>query len=211
MCPLIDPACAAAVSALEGDPFYRCITAEFAGDDRQRRAALAACLGYSIEQGTRIGRVVHLEAADLGVAVWVLPQADEVQDRERLEKRAYLRNVLGERGCLSYGSIVDYMSARACRVVASDAWYLSIVAIAPGAQGRGHGARLLAPTLTEADAVAAVCYLETFNPRSLRFYERLGFVTRAEFDEPTTRARYQLMVRAPGDGATIGRTARASG
>ena len=210
MCPSTDPACAAAVSALEGDPFYRCITSEFASDEAQRRAALAAYLEYSIEQGRRIGRVVHLEAADLGVAVWVLPQADEVQDGERVRKRAYLREVLGERGCLSYGSIVDFMSARACRVVANDAWYLSIVAIAPEAQGRGLGARLLEPTLAEADAAAAVCYLETFNRRSLRFYERFGFVTRAEFDEPTTRARYQLMVRAPGDGATSARAAKVS-
>lgn len=211
MCPLIDPACAAAVSALEGDPFYRCITSEFASDDLRRCAALTAYLEYSIEQGARIGRVVHLEAADVGVAVWVLPQAVEVQDGERLRKRAYLHKVLGERGCLSYGSIVDYMSARARTVVASDAWYLSIVAIAPEAQGRGLGARLLAPTLAEADAATAVCYLETFNPRSLRFYERLGFVTRAEFDEPTTRARYRIMARAPGDGATTGGAATASG
>jgi len=210
MCPLKDPACAAAVSALEGDPFYRCITSEFASDDLRRRAALAAYLEYSIAQGRRIGRVVHLEAADRGIAVWVLPQAAEVQDGERLRKRAYLREVLGERGCLSYASIVDYMSARACSVVASDAWYLSIIAIAPEAQGRGYGARLLAPTLAEADAATAICYLETFNPRSMRFYERLGFVTRAEFDEPTTRARYQLMVRAPANGATTGRGAKAS-
>jgi len=210
MCPLIDPACAAAVSALEDDPFYRCITSEFAGDDLRRRAALAAYLGYSIEQGARIGRVVHLEAADLGVAVWVLPRADEVQDRERLHKRAYLRRVLGERGCRSYGSIVDYMSARACGIVANDAWYLSIVAIAPQTQGRGLGARLLAPTLAEADTAAALCYLETFNPRSLRFYERLGFLTRAEFDEPTTRARYRIMVRRPGNAATTGRSAQIS-
>jgi ribosomal protein S18 acetylase RimI-like enzyme len=198
---MIDPACAAAVSALEGDPFYRCITSEFASDDLQRRAALAAYLGYSIEQGMRIGRVVHLEPADLGVAVWVLPQPDEVQERERLRKRTYLRQVLGERGFLSYASIVDYMSARACRVVAHDAWYLSIVAIAPETQGRGYGARLLAPTLAEADAATAVCYLETFNPRSLRFYERLGFETRAELDEPTTRAQYRVMVRVPASSA----------
>jgi ribosomal protein S18 acetylase RimI-like enzyme len=207
---MIDPACAAAVSALEGDPFYRCITSEFASDDLQRRAALAAYLGYSIEQGTRIGRVVHLEPVDLGVAVWVLPQPDEVQERERLRKRTYLREVLGERGCLSYASIVDYMSARACKVVANDAWYLSIVAIAPETQGRGYGARLLAPTLAEADAATAVCYLETFNPRSLRFYERLGFATQAELDEPTTRARYRIMLRVPANGVTVGRSGKAS-
>lgn len=210
MCPSIDPACPAAVSALEGDPFYRCITSEFASDDLQRRAALTAYLDYSIAQGARLGRVVHLEAADLGVAVWVLPQADEVQEGERLRKRAYLREVLGERGCLSYGSIVDYMSARACTVVTSDAWYLSIVAIARRAQGGGLGARLLAPTLAEADAAAAVCYFETFNPRSVRFYERLGFTTRREFDEPTTQARYRIMVRVPGNASATDRAAKGS-
>jgi ribosomal protein S18 acetylase RimI-like enzyme len=207
MRPFSDPACAAAVSALERDPFYRCITSEFASDDGLRRAALTAYLEYSIEQGRRIGRVVYPEATALGLAVWVLPQVDEVQERERLRKRAYLRKVLGEPGFLSYDRIVDYMSTRARAVVGRDAWYLSIVAIAPDAQGRGLGARLLAPTVAEADAATAVCYLETFNPHSLRFYERLGFVTRAEFDEPTTRARYAIMVRmgpraAPGSIST---------
>jgi ribosomal protein S18 acetylase RimI-like enzyme len=197
MCPLLDSACAAAASALEGDPFYGCITAEFGGNDVRRRAALAAYFDYSIRQGTRIGRVVHLETAALGVAVWVLPQSDEVHERERVQKRAYLRGVLGELGCENYARIVDFMSARARTVVGNDSWYLSIVAVAPQAQGRGLGARLLAPTLAEADAATAACYLETFNPLSLHFYQRLGFVTRAEFDEPTTRAPYAIMVRAP--------------
>jgi ribosomal protein S18 acetylase RimI-like enzyme len=196
MYPLLDSACAAAVSALERDPFYQRLTAEFGGDDVRRRAALAAYFDYAIRQGTRIGRVVHLEAADIGVAVWLLPQSDEVQARERLLKHACLHGVLGEVGCENYAGIVDFMSARARSVVGSDSWYLSIVAVAPQAQGRGLGARLLAPTLAEADAANAVCYLETFNPRSLHFYQRLGFVTRAQFDEPTTRARYAVMVRA---------------
>jgi ribosomal protein S18 acetylase RimI-like enzyme len=197
MCPLLDSACAAAVSALEGDSFYRCITAEFGADDVRRRAALAAYFDYSIRQGTRIGRVVHLEAADVGVAVWVLPQSDEVQQRERSQKRAYLHGILGQAGWENYARIVGFMSGRARTVVGNDAWYLSIVAVAPQAQGRGLGARLLAPTLAEADAAAAVCYLETFNPGSLHFYHRLGFVTRAEFDEPATRAQYAILVRVP--------------
>ena len=197
MCPSFDPACAAAVSALEHDPFYRCITAEVGGDDVRRRKALAAYLDYSIRQGTRIGRVVHLEEADIGVAVWVLPQSDELRERERSRKLTHLHSVLGEYGCESYERIVEYMSARAGTVVGRNSWYLSIVAVAPEAQGRGVGARLLAPTLAEADAASAVCYLETFNSRSLNFYERLGFVTRAKFDEPTTRAQYAIMIRVP--------------
>jgi ribosomal protein S18 acetylase RimI-like enzyme len=186
---------------LEHDPFYAHISAEFGADDVRRRSALAAYFDYSIRQGTRIGRVVHLEEADIGVAVWLLPQSDDVRERERLRKRACLIGVLGEHGCESYERIVADMSARAGTVVGKDSWYLSIVAVAPQAQGRGLGARLLAPTLAEADAAMAVCYLETFNPYSRHFYERLGFVTRAEFDEPATRAQYTVMVR---DSVTVG-------
>jgi GNAT superfamily N-acetyltransferase len=195
MYPSLDSACAAAVSALEHDPFYRCITTEFGSDDARRRAALGEYFDFSIQQGTRIGRVVQLESAHTGVAVWVLPQGDEARERERTRKGAYLRRILGEVGCENHARIVDFMSDRAGAIVGNDSWYLSIVAVAPQAQGHGLGARLLAPTLAEADAAPAVCYLETFSPRSLHFYQRLGFVTRAEFDEPTTRARYAIMVR----------------
>ena len=132
MCPLFDPACAAAVSALEADPFYECITAGFVSDDL-RRGALAAYFDYSIRQGTRLGRVVYLETAALGVAVWVLPQSDEVRNQERSRKRTFLRGAVGECGWERYQRIVDCMSARTRTVVDDDAWYLSIVAVAPEA------------------------------------------------------------------------------
>ena len=75
------------------------------------------------------------------------------------------------------------------------AWYLSIIGIAPHAQGQGLGQRLLAPTLAEADAAGADCYLETFNTRNFRFYERVGFQTKRIFREPTTGSEYALMIR----------------
>ncbi|MBV9317958.1 MAG: N-acetyltransferase, partial [Gammaproteobacteria bacterium] len=46
--PPIDAASSAAAAALESDPFYRCITVEFAADGVRRRAALSAYLDYSI-------------------------------------------------------------------------------------------------------------------------------------------------------------------
>jgi len=197
MHPKIDPASAAAAVALESDPFYRCITVEFAADAARRREALRAYLDYSIEEGMRIGRVVHLEEADSGVAIWLLPQIHEIQERERAHKHAFLRQLLGESGSANYCAMVEYMSGRAHTVVGSDAWYLSIVAVARHEQGRGLGARLLAPTLAEADAARALCYLETFGHKSRSFYERLEFLTRAEFAEPTTAARYAIMTRLP--------------
>ncbi len=194
---LTDAACPSAVAALEHDPFYRSIAVEFARDDARRRAALARYFAYSIREGTRIGRTVHLTDAHLGVAVWLLPQSAEFQQHETMRKRKFLRHTLGAPGSLNYERIVDYMSTRAEAIVADDAWYLSIIAVAPEAQGQGLGRRLLAPTLAEADAAGAVCYLETFNPRNLTFYERLGFAIRAQFEEPTTQAECTIMVRKP--------------
>jgi GNAT superfamily N-acetyltransferase len=86
------------------------------------------------------------------------------------------------------------MSERSALLVHS-AWYLSIVGVAPHAQGQGLGRRLLQPTLTEADRAGADCYLETFSARSLRFYERLGFQSLRLFLEPTTKSDYWLMKR----------------
>jgi len=205
----IDPASNAAVAALESDPFYRCITVEFATDIARRRAALRAYLDYSSAEGMRIGRVVHLEEAHAGVAIWLLPQSQDIQERERAQKHAFLREVLGVRGSANYHSMVDYMSGHARAVTRSDSWYLSIVAVAPQAQGRGLGARLLAPTLAEADAAGAVCYLETFGRRTRGFYERLSFLTCAEINEPTTQAQYAVMTRLPSPGTRRGSGRRA--
>lgn len=77
--------------------------------------------------------------------------------------------------------IVEFMKAKSARVVAGDAWYLSIVAVDPAPQGKGLGRKLLEPTIAEADRVGATCFLETFSPRNLSFYEQLGFASEARF------------------------------
>jgi ribosomal protein S18 acetylase RimI-like enzyme len=133
--------------------------------------------------------------------VWLLPQAPDVAARVAADKRLFLATTLDAEGCANYHRIVDFMSTQGASVVDDDAWYLSIVAVDPRAQGQGLGRQLLEPTLAEADRVAATCYLETFNPRNLSFYERLGFGTAARFTEPTTGADYAVMVRHPHPGA----------
>jgi ribosomal protein S18 acetylase RimI-like enzyme len=202
MDPPIDPASDAAAAALDSEPFYRSIAVQFAADGVRRRAVLSRYLDYSIAQGLRIGRVVHLETPALGVAIWLLPQGPQIEGREGADKRGFLQRLLGEAGCASYQRIVAYMSERAHTMVGREAWYLSILAVAPQEQGRGLGRRLLAPTLAEADSALRVCYLETFGQGNLGFYERFGFVTRAEFTEPTTGSPYALMMRPPGAGLT---------
>ena len=193
----IDPAVASAVAALENDPFYISICGGYVRDPVRRREVLTRYFAYSIQEGKDIGRCVHLADPTLGVAVWLLPQAPDVQSRAAHNKRALLESTLDAEGCANYYRIVSFMRAKAATVIDHDAWYLSIVAVDPTAQGQGLGRKLLEPTLAEADRVSATCYLETFSPRNLSFYERLDFAAEARFAEPTTGADYVLMVRYP--------------
>jgi GNAT superfamily N-acetyltransferase len=193
----IDPACASVVAALEDDPFYRAICVAYAHDTIRRRAVLTQYFAYSIQEGRAIGRCVHLADPTRGVAVWLLPQAADVQARAAYDKRVFLEATLDAEGRANYYRIVKFMRAQAASVVADDAWYLSIVAVDPTAQSQGLGRKLLEPTLAEADRVSATCYLETFGSRTPAFYERLDYITVARFAEPTTGAHYALMVRYP--------------
>jgi len=196
--PGLDPACSSLVAALEDDPFYLSICAPRARDAARRRAVLAGYFDYSIQEGRDIGRCVHLADPARGAAVWLLPQAPDAHARAARKKRAFLEATLNAEGCANYYRIVHFMKSKAAGVVDDEAWYLSIIAVDPAAQGQGLGRTLLEPTLAEADRVSATCYLETFNPRSISFYERLRFRTEAGFAEPTTGANYALLPRSPG-------------
>jgi len=132
-----------------------------------------------------------------GVAVWRLPHPPESQSHAARNKRLFLETTLDGEGCANYYRIVEYMHGKAAAFVNKDAWYLSIVAVDPAAQGQGLGRKLLEPTLAEADRVSAICYLETFSLRNLSFYGRLGFAAKGRFTEPATGADYVVMARNP--------------
>jgi GNAT superfamily N-acetyltransferase len=185
----------ALVESLIDDPFYWAITEGFGEDLEARKRALGLYFDYSLREAERTGRCVLVPEPGLGAAAWLLPKTPEVQATESQAKSEYLETVLGPKGHQNYDRIVGYMSPLAARVVARGAWYLSIIGISPHAQGRGLGASLLAGTLAEASAKRAPCYLETFTPRNLRFYERLGFSRVAEHLEPLTGKPYVVMLR----------------
>ena len=193
-----DPACSSAVAALEDDPFYRSICAPYYSDTVRRRAVLAKYFDYSIQEGRKLGRCIHLADETRGVAVWLLPQSSRLESQAAQRKRTFLHAALSPKGCENYYRIIEFMSAKSASLVDEAAWYLSIVAVDPAAQGQGLGRKLLEPTITEADHAGVTCYLETFSQRNLSFYQRLGFSAAARFTEPTTAAEYTVMVRRPG-------------
>lgn len=187
----------ALADALIVDPFYLAISADFAHDMPRRKAVLASYFAYSLGEAQRTGRCLVPQDRELGAAAWLLPRAAAVDAAESAAKNAFLAEALGPLGHANYHRIVEFMAARAPAAVPEGAWYLSILGIAPAAQGRGLGGRLLAPTLAEADAAGVPCFLETFTPPSVPFYERLGFRREAAHREPVTDSEYLIMCRPP--------------
>jgi ribosomal protein S18 acetylase RimI-like enzyme len=185
----------ALVASLIDDPFYLSISEGFRDDLEARKHALKLYFDYSLREAERTGRCVLAADPALGAAAWLLPKSPEVQAVESKAKAEYLEKVLGPKGYQNFDRIVGYMAPLAARVIPGGAWYLSIIGISPSAQGQGLGATLLAGTLAEASANSAPCFLETFTPRNLRFYERHGFSRVAEHIEPTTGKPYVVMLR----------------
>jgi ribosomal protein S18 acetylase RimI-like enzyme len=54
-------------------------------------------------------------------------------------------------------------------------YYFSYIGVAPEAQGRGLGSRLMRPALDRCDEEGLPAYLEASSERSAALYERLGF------------------------------------
>ena len=188
-------ASAALAESLLNDPFYWAISEDFEGDLAARKHALSRYFEYSLEEAERTGRCVVAPDPRLGAAAWLLPRTADVDAAESSAKSKWLASALGARGMENYYRMVRSMAPRAARAVPTGAWYLSIIGILPSAQGQGLGATLLAGTLAEASQANVACYLETFSPRNLGFYQRLGFRQVAEHLEPTTNKDYVIMRR----------------
>jgi len=188
---------AALVDSLRYDPFYIAITEEFADNEARRRRALECYFDYSMSEGARMGRLLVWPDESVGAAVWLLPAETSVYAAQTKAKDEFLAQTLGTTGADAYRRIIDFMRPRASAAVAESAWYLSIVGVTPSAQGQGIGRRLVEPTLAEADDAGVDCYLETFDSRNRRFYQRLGFSDVGSHAEPVTGATYTIMCRSP--------------
>jgi GNAT superfamily N-acetyltransferase len=187
----------ALVESLRDDPFYVAITEQFGDDERRRCQALARYFDYSMSEGARIGRLVVWPDESVGAAVWLLPTETSMYKAERKAKAEFLEACIGTSGRDVYDRIMEFMVPQASAQVDASSWYLSIVGVTPLSQGQGIGARLLEPTLLEADKAGVDCYLETFDHRNPRFYQRLGFSPIATHEEPVTGSPYTIMRRRP--------------
>lgn len=182
--------------ALASDPFYRAVSVACHGDEALRLDILQGYFALALLEGEQAGRVDLADADGRGAAIWAIDAAPGVREAAYAQRLAGMQAVLGEQGLANFKAIVHNMEAAMAGQALGDAWYLSILGIAPEAQGRGLGASVLAGGLAAADRAGKACFLETYNERSLAFYASLGFEVVEKYAEAVTGCDYWLMLRA---------------
>ncbi len=191
------PLALALYEALTEDAFYVAMEASASGSPLQRKEAMLRYYDYSMQEGRRYGTLFATSGRAAGASVWSQPLSNDIYKQKAGQKKEFLRRYMGDNSVDTYEQLNANMSARTEAVVPPGSWYLSILGVAPPFQGQGLGQTLILPMLEQTDVSGCHTFLETFTPRNIRFYEKLGFEVTGDFDEPATRARYWVMVRTP--------------
>lgn len=182
--------------ALADDPFYMTMEKRVS-DPAKSKEAMLRYYDYSIYEADQFGKIVEPGDDPFGVSVWSVPLSEqEMKDKAR-QKKQLIQQEMGDSCLAAYEEINAFMSNAAQPLTADEDWYLSILGILPECQGKGLGGDLIRPILEMADSAGVSTFLETFTPRNMSFYERLGYTTAGSFLEPVTESKYWLMRRTP--------------
>ncbi len=183
--------------ALAEDDFYRTLESAASADAETARQAMIRYLDYSMIEAEEYGQLCFPVDRSAGAAIWSKPLDPAIQKSLSAQKRDFIFEHMGARCCKIYTAITEFMHSHTMTVVDAKCWYLSIIGIAPAVQGHGIGRDMMKVVLEQTDRAGIATFLESFTTRNEPFYERLGYVNRASFLEPTTAARYTVMWRGP--------------
>jgi GNAT superfamily N-acetyltransferase len=183
--------------ALTEDAFY--ITLEKSVAEGSAREAMIRYMDYSMVEAAQYGKLLISSDRKSGAAIWSRPLPEENEIKKNRRKREFLRLQMGNASLECYDAMVSAMADTSLPQVDPQSWYLSIIGIHPRHQSKGLGIGLIEPVLQQTDRMQHPTFLETFTPRSIPFYERLGYEVADRIHEPTSKADYWLMVREPQD------------
>ena len=181
--------------ALTEDAFY--ITMEKSVVEGSGREAMIRYMDYSMVEAARYGKLLISNDRKSGAAIWSQPLTEESEVQKNRNKREFISRHMGSTSLECYDAMVASMAEKSLPHVDPQAWYLSIIGIHPRHQSKGLGIGLIEPVLLQTDRQQRPTFLETFTPRSIPFYKRLGYQAVDRIHEPTSRADYWLMIREP--------------
>ena len=137
-----------------------------------------------LQYGNLFGDVYTTPAFE-GAAVWLRP-GETIVTPEKAEKGglAELPQTIGEGPFTRFIGVLDYADQFHKQDMTEPHWYTMVVGVDPSCQGKGVGSALLTPILHEARGSNIPVYLETAQPKNIKFYQHLGFNLIREVIEP---------------------------
>ena len=185
--------------AMSNDPIYRHIVP----DDERRHRWLVAFMTDLLAMLHPLGHVYGVGTGDVEGVIALSPPG-----RHRLPIRRAagfaLANVLRRPSRRpTWRSLVA--GARIMMAVegahpTNPHWYLWILGVAPSAQGKGIGRRLIESAIGLAEADGHPLYLETTNKRNIELYEHFGFCVQQRVAYDGSAPPTWTMIRHPSQG-----------
>ncbi|MDX1803942.1 MAG: GNAT family N-acetyltransferase [Alcanivorax sp.] len=180
--------------AFQQDPLFR----HFFPEDRRRADASFFTFRFLVAHARARGVIQTPADALHGAAVW-LPSGHmhrSVVDMLRFgAARMVPHQGLGAVRRQIQAS--DHMQALHDQLIREPHWYLSLLGVDPGQQGRGQATVLLHPMLEQADRKQQICFLDTHNADNVSLYQRFGFRVEHEGIMPNSTVRHWAMRRDP--------------
>jgi ribosomal protein S18 acetylase RimI-like enzyme len=145
-------------------------------DPRSRVRALRPFFQATVRDAIPFGCVYAATDNDAtaAVAVWLPPGAFPwTAARQARAAPTLIRTMIAAPG--SFRTFMRLGSNAAHAHPVEPHWYLVVLGVHPNHQGDGHGSRLVAAGLHNADRDGTACHLETSDPANVAFYQRFGF------------------------------------
>jgi GNAT superfamily N-acetyltransferase len=120
--------------------------------------------GRAIDEGT-----CFMTAGGEGAAMWLPPGVGP--DEETMS--SIIEEAVPEEIQEPLGQMLEAMDA--CHPEDENCWYLAIIGVDAGHQGKGLGATLMKHVTKMLDERGALGYLESSNPMNISLYQRHGF------------------------------------